>query len=295
MFGFGSPKKKKGGDKDKRSKEKVNEIQSTAPVTSDDKKMLKGRHTPKQASGQFYFVQKDPGRTDSVRDSGDNTETIELNRNAVQAIGAAASTNTNDNKAVAAVAADSLYEPKAVNRNLVKGMSLMKNESTRMGSLTSSSIQTKQKPTMNPLSTIFFKVFGNPSKKNTINDADVKKINQKLFLGNERTFLKWMYVSVWTTGAAIGLSAVAPSSSSTAVATNSVYGSNFQAYSSLLFTGISIIICTYAMVQFAKRTLLIVKRSPSGYEDRYGPVIIGAMFVLAFTAQYCIMMAQFTR
>ena len=119
MFGFGSPKKKKGGDKDKRSKEKVNEIQSTTPVTSDDKKMLKGRHTPKQASGQFYFVQKDPGRTDSVRDSGDNTETIELNRNAVQAIGAAASTNTNDNKAVAAVAADSLYEPKAVNRNLV--------------------------------------------------------------------------------------------------------------------------------------------------------------------------------
>ena len=253
-----------------------------------------------------------------------------------------------------------------------------------MGSLTSSSIRTKQKPTMNPLSTIFFKVLGNPSKKNTINDADVKKINQKLFLGNERTFLKWMYVSVWTTGAAIGLSAVAPSSSSTAVATNSVYGSNFQAYSSLLFTGISIIICTYAMVQckfiqfwrmittfrispyisfiinfvrlvppkkitqwcmrrkvpllllvacfasthpllrldfiiayivillcfeliiwykkcisyqntVAKRTLLIVKRSPSGYEDRYGPVIIGAMFVLAFTAQYCIMMAQFTR
>lgn len=276
-----------GGTDDDYDKMK---IKSKTPSTNKKKKGG-GHHTSKsQSSGQFYFVQKDPGSSDSVRDCDDIVETIELNFNT----SAGGTNNTNGAE---------LYEPKAVNRNLVKGMSLMKNESTREGSVTSSSLKHHQgsknnvpRTTMNPLSRVLVVIFGNPSKrdKHKRNDEDVKKVNQKLFLGNERTFLKWMNVSVWTTGAAIGLSAVAPSSST--VTTNAgMYGGNFEAYSSLLFLGISIVICTYAMVQFAKRTLLIVKRSPSGYEDRYGPIIIGAMFVLAFTAQYCIMMAQFTR
>jgi len=42
----------------------------------------------------------------------------------------------------------------------------------------------------------------------------------------------------------------------------------------------------------AKRSLLIVKRSPGPFDDRSGPIVIGSLFVLTFTAQYCIFLAS---
>lgn len=229
-------------------------------------------HRKAQSSGQFYFVQQqlDPELRRSM--SGSVRTTIEKSKNTDELGGPKGD-----------------YEPKAVNRNLQKGMSLLKNESTR-GDVTLSVRSQKQQrqsrtSIQTPVSKALALIFGDPSKRKKINDEDVKKINQKLFLGNERTFLKWMNVSVWVTGAAVGLSSL--SGTPTSYAGSS--GTDFQTYTSLVFLAVSIIICTYSLVQFAKRTLLVVKRSPGGYEDRYGPVVIGSMFVLVFVAQYCMM------
>ena len=41
-----------------------------------------------------------------------------------------------------------------------------------------------------------------------------------------------------------------------------------------------------------KRSFMIVKRSPGPYEDRWGPLVIGSLFVFAFTSQYCIFLAS---
>lgn len=48
------------------------------------------------------------------------------------------------------------------------------------------------------------------------------------------------------------------------------------------------------MIVDGKRSLMIVKRLPGPYEDRWGPIVIGSLFVLSFTAQYCILMASLT-
>jgi hypothetical protein len=41
----------------------------------------------------------------------------------------------------------------------------------------------------------------------------------------------------------------------------------------------------------AKRSLMLVRRSPGPYEDRWGPVVVGSIFVLSLVAQFCIFIA----
>jgi len=215
-----------------------------------------GRSTPthkrKPSSGQFYFVSHNPGTTESVRDAGDNVDVIDM-------------------KGTGSL--DEEFRPKPVNRNLVKGPSMMKqspNETTATA---------EAKP--NPLSRALFAMFGRrqPTKKPAFNVEGAKKVDAKLFFANERTFLKWMNVSIWVAGISIGLSSVATPGSLDSLAV-------------LFFSAIAIVIVCYSMVQYGKRSLMILKRSPGPYEDRYGPLVIGSLFVLSFTVHYCIYMAS---
>jgi len=57
-----------------------------------------GKHHEKKKSGQFYFVHRDPGVTESVRDVGDDVDVVELKE---------------------AGSGEEEYRPKPVNRNLV--------------------------------------------------------------------------------------------------------------------------------------------------------------------------------
>jgi len=213
-------------------------------------------HRRKQSSGQFYFVDRNPGVSDSVRDADDNVAVIESKGDG----------STGEE-----------FRPKPVNRNLVKGMSLMKQAQTDASAPNSATLQP------NPLSRALFAVFGRPRKPTTstkFNEDGAKKVDPKLFFANERTFLKWMNVSIWVAAISIGLSSI-KTAPPTSLASLSV----------LVFSALAIIIVIYSMVQYGKRSLLILKRSPGPYEDRYGPVVIGALFALTFTAQYCICMA----
>mmetsp|Transcript_18965 Transcript_18965/g.52911 ORF Transcript_18965/g.52911 Transcript_18965/m.52911 type:complete len:241 (+) Transcript_18965:237-959(+) len=214
-------------------------------------------HHRKASSGQFYFVSKHPGLSESVRDARDNVAVIEPKRSG---------------------AGDEEYEPKPVNRNL----SIF--ESDR--SIPAAS----QTPRMNPLSRTLFALFGRNQKvrKTSLNDSSnegAKKVDPKVFFANERNFLKWMNVSVWVAGLSIGLSSIVGSSGE--------YRS-WESYSSLLFLAIAIVISCYCMIQFARRSLMIVKRSPGPWEDRSGPIVIGTLFVITFAAQYCMYIASWS-
>jgi len=211
----------------------------------------KKTHKRKPSSGQFYFVSHNPGISESVRDTGDNVDVIELKADGSH---------------------DEEFRPKPVNRNLVKGVSMPKQSPSE-----------PPKPVTaqpNPLSRFLFQVFGRKRPKQAkFNAEDAKKVDPKLFFANERTFLKWMNVSIWVAGISIGLSSV-------------VLPGSLESLSVLLFSAIAIVIVIYSMAQYGKRSLMILKRSPGPYEDRYGPLVIGSLFVLSFTAHYCIYMAS---
>jgi hypothetical protein len=94
----------------------------------------------------------------------------------------------------------------------------------------------------NPLSRTLFAIFGGNQQASSakFDKEGAKKVNPKLFFANERTFLKWMNVSMWVAGISIGLSSISSSAGS---------NGNIDALSSLLFLGISIVICCYSMFQ----------------------------------------------
>lgn len=216
----------------------------------------KKTHRKQKSSGQYYFVTHNPGLSESVRDAGDNVGVIEFK-----------GSGTNENE----------YEPKPVNRNLVKGFSPLKQSHRERSILKSPTAKTQT----NPLSRKLFSIFGGKKQATSFNVEGAKKANPKIFFSNERTFLKWMNVSVWVAGISLGLSTIEGASSG-----------GLESLSSLFFSAIAIVIVCYSMVQYAKRSLLIVKRSPGPYEDRWGPIVIGSLFVVSFTAQYCITMAS---
>jgi len=206
-------------------------------------------HENKKPSSQFYFVGHNPGLSESVRDAEDNVDVIEL-------------------KGTGSVEEE--YRPKPVNRNLVKVVSMMKQSEQRESLV----------PQPNPLSRTLFAIFGGNRQTTNFNDEGAKKVDPKIFFANERTFLKWMNVSMWVAGISIGLSSIGGTSG------------GLESLSSLLFMAIAIVTVCYSMFQYGKRSLMIVKRSPGPYEDRWGPVVIGSLFVFSFTAQYCIFMAS---
>lgn len=212
------------------------------------------QHRRNQSSGQFYFVTHNPGHSESVREAGDDVAVIEPKLSG---------------------AAEEEFKPKPVNRNLVKGMSMMR-QSER--SHPKSPSRAPSQP--NPLSRTLFSLFGG-NKPVKFDEEGAKKASPKVFFANERTFLKWMNVSVWVAGISIGLSTIQGSSPDMV-----------EALSSLAFLGIAIVIVCYSMFQYARRSLMVVKRSPGPYEDRWGPVVIGSLFVVSFTAQYCIYLAN---
>jgi len=176
----------------------------------------KPTHEKKKPSGQFYFVQHDPGVTESVRDVDDiiGGDVIELKE---------------------AGSTEEEYKPKPVNRNLVKGMSMLKGE----GSMRPPAPATGM---ANPLSRTLFAIFGGNQQSSSakFDKEGAKKVNPKLFFANERTFLKWMNVSIWVAGISIGLSSISSSAGG---------NGNLDALSSLLFLGISIVIICYSMFQ----------------------------------------------
>ena len=90
----------------------------------------------------------------------------------------------------------------------------------------------------NPLSRRLLAIFGGSKQPNAFDEEGAKKVDAKLFFANERTFLKWMNVSIWVAAISIGLSSI-----------RGTPAGGLEAVSSLLFSAIAIVIVIYSMFQ----------------------------------------------
>ena len=99
-------------------------------------------------------------------------------------------------------------------------------------------------PQPNPLSRTLFAIFGGNRQTTNFNDEGAKKVDPKIFFANERTFLKWMNVSIWVAGISIGLSSIGGTSG------------GIESLSSLLFLAIAIVTVCYSMFQCKCQVIL---------------------------------------
>ena len=88
------------------------------------------------------------------------------------------------------------------------------------------------------LSRRFLAVFAGSKQPATFDEKGAKKVDPKIFFANERTFLKWMNVSVWVAAISIGLSSI-----------RGTPADAMEALSSLSFLAIAMVIVIYSMFQ----------------------------------------------
>jgi len=248
-----------------------------------------GKHK-KSDSGQYYFVPREarPGvaadgsRIGGDQDGGDSGQAV-----------LEAKPNVDDDA----------FTPKAVNRKVFEpldrgnsiasadslskiGLSRQRSSSiikSQFGDRNSSSGRSGSGGQANPLSRTLMRVFGG-KKEITVTEAEgAKKIDPKVFFSAERTFLEWMKAAISVAAISIAIGAFDTGDENTGLA----------AWAGIFFSAIAIGFTIYALLQYAKRSLMIVRRSPGPWEDRRGPVVLGSLFFLSLLAQFCIYMSSY--
>jgi uncharacterized membrane protein YidH (DUF202 family) len=101
------------------------------------------------------------------------------------------------------------------------------------------------------------------------------KVETKVYLANERTFIKWMHVSTLMASLSLALY-------NGATSVGNVLGSNLGA----VYLLISVIGAGWSYYVYMRRAKEIRERSPKHMDDRIGPVIIGVALIIALTANF---------
>mmetsp|Transcript_46149 Transcript_46149/g.111867 ORF Transcript_46149/g.111867 Transcript_46149/m.111867 type:complete len:210 (+) Transcript_46149:117-746(+) len=109
--------------------------------------------------------------------------------------------------------------------------------------------------------------------------AQAHKIDPKVYFSVERTYLAWMHTAILLSGISMAMMNYSDESDNTAF-----YG--------LLLLPVGIAFILYAMYQYAKRNHMLLSRSPGPYEDKWGPVILGSLFVAALLTQALVKMLE---
>ncbi|CAJ1963219.1 unnamed protein product [Cylindrotheca closterium] len=109
--------------------------------------------------------------------------------------------------------------------------------------------------------------------------ANSHKIDPKVYFSVERTYLAWMHTAILLAGISMAMMDYSEEGDNTAF-----YG--------LLLLPVGIAFILYAMYQYAKRNHMLLSRSPGPYEDKWGPIILGSLFVAALLTQALIMMIE---
>lgn len=100
-----------------------------------------------------------------------------------------------------------------------------------------------------------------------------QKVEPKLFLANERTFIKWLHMAVILTSISIGILAFSASDSQ-------------SHYYAIILLPVALLFVFYAIGTFVWRSRLIRTRSSERWDDPMGPVVLTALLILALTAQF---------
>ena len=105
--------------------------------------------------------------------------------------------------------------------------------------------------------------------------TSVQKIEPKVFLANERTFLHWLHHGVILSSIASGVLAFSAQS-----------GSIVGEWYALLLLPISLGFCVYALHTFLWRTDHIKSRIPGRWDDPFGPMVLGSALIVILTTNF---------
>eukprot|EP00605_Chrysophyceae_sp_TOSAG23-4_P000702 GSChrysophyteH1.ASY1.ANO1.786.1 assembled CDS len=106
-----------------------------------------------------------------------------------------------------------------------------------------------------------------------------QKVEPKLFLANERTFIKWLHMAVVMSSLSVGVLAF----------TNAT--SEAQDYAMLLMP-IALLFIIYALSTFLWRMEQIKSRADERWDDPLGPVLLTSMLILALVTQYVLKLRE---
>ena len=115
-----------------------------------------------------------------------------------------------------------------------------------------------------------------------IKNAGPVKVETKVWLANERTFIKWMHVSTLMAALSLALYNGA----------NSV-GNPLASNLGAVYVFISIAAAIWAYVVYMHRAKEIRDRSPKHMDDRIGPIIVGVALIIALSANFIFKVSVF--
>mmetsp|Transcript_10914 Transcript_10914/g.19892 ORF Transcript_10914/g.19892 Transcript_10914/m.19892 type:complete len:252 (+) Transcript_10914:56-811(+) len=102
------------------------------------------------------------------------------------------------------------------------------------------------------------------------------KVEPKVYLANERTFLAWLHVCLMLAGASLTI--VTFSRDETIV--NQLYG--------IVLLPVSVAYMFYALWQYLKRSLMIKHREPGPFIDIVGPTTLTVILMATIITQFCL-------
>jgi uncharacterized membrane protein YidH (DUF202 family) len=105
--------------------------------------------------------------------------------------------------------------------------------------------------------------------------TSIQKIEPKVFLANERTFLHWLHIGVILSTIAAGVLSFSAES-----------GETWGEWYALALLPISLGFCLYAMHVFLWRADQIKARIPARWDDPFGPMILGGALALILCVNF---------
>jgi uncharacterized membrane protein YidH (DUF202 family) len=106
--------------------------------------------------------------------------------------------------------------------------------------------------------------------------TSIQKIEPKVFLANERTYLHWLHHGVILSSIASGVLAFSEQS-----------GNTWGEWYALALLPISLGFCLYALHIFLWRTDQIRSRIPARWDDPMGPMVLGGLVALVLVVNFC--------
>jgi len=101
------------------------------------------------------------------------------------------------------------------------------------------------------------------------------KVEPRVALANERTFLLWMHSCLWLFGA------------SGVVLTNSNGDTTKILFGSMILP-IALVFIVYSIFQFKRRAEMLKRKAPGPYEDTVGPILFAVLLMIAIVVQFVI-------
>lgn len=118
------------------------------------------------------------------------------------------------------------------------------------------------------------------------NASYMRRIDPKVFFSNERTFLKWLHMSVTLGSISSGLLGFND------ILKTSEYEAHGLRYIALSLLLLSIFFCGYAIATYKHRNKLLNAKESNGYADLKGPLIYGSAIALIMSLVYGIFIFQ---